>query len=90
MLNTLSTEETVERRSQRRQAESQIFSLEADRSHLVREEAALDTTLRGLRQSLRQVEAAVREQEEKIKRVENKLTEVDGQIQRAKKAMRLL
>lgn len=90
MNQSLSPEEAAERRSKRRQAESTLFSLEADRSHLEREETALGTALLSLRQSLRKTEASIEEQETKLRTVEAKMMQLDNEIQRAKKDLRLL
>lgn len=90
MNTSLSNEEATERRSKRRQAESRLFSLEADRSHLDREESALGTALLSLRQSLRKIESSIEEQETKLKHVEAKRSELEVGIERAKKELRLL
>ncbi len=90
MNTSLSTEEASERRSKRRQAESKLFSLEADRGHMEREERALGVALMSLRQSLRQTESSIGEQESKLKRVETKMMELDTEIEKAKRELRLL
>lgn len=80
----------VDRRSERRQAEGALFSLEADRSHLEREKSAIGAALLGFRQSIQRTEAAIREQEAKLERIDSKMFMLDQDIQRAKKKMRLL
>lgn len=85
-----SDDETTDRRHDRRSAESELFSLEADRSHLVRQQDLAVTTLQTLRQSVRQKEAEILDQEEKMKQLMGKITEIDTEIHQAKKRLRTI
>ncbi len=67
-----------------------LFGLESDRARLEREETALGTHLLGLRQSLHQLEAQIRTVEVKLEQVQGKMLALEGEIQNAKKSMRLL
>ncbi|TXH01715.1 MAG: hypothetical protein E6P95_01340 [Candidatus Moraniibacteriota bacterium] len=79
-----------DKRNKRRQLESQLFSLEADRSHLEREQVSVGTSLQGLRQNLRQLEAQIEASEADLNKIEGKLLVLNADIQKIKKGIRLL
>lgn len=89
MSTPLSPEE-AERQSKKRQIESGLFSLEADRSHLLRKQALLVTTLHGLRHALHDQEVRIANEEAALQALSSRILEIESTIAHEKKRLHFL
>lgn len=89
-MSLTATTDEANRRLERRQLESELFSLEADRTHLTRRRDEHVVLLQGLRQKLRQLEQQVEEAEGALHTLEAKILEQETGVNTAKKKLRLL
>ncbi len=85
-----STEEALERRHDRRKIESELFSLEAEHSGMIRRRDEQVVLLKNLRHKQRLAESEVLEAEGELKTIETRILEKETEIGSQKKKLRLL
>lgn len=89
MINNLSQEETA-KRSSRRKLQSDLFSLEAEYSGMIRRRDEQVVLLQNLRQKERLAQAQVIEAKAELEKFEARILEKQGEVDRLKKKLRLL
>ena len=85
-----STEEILDRNHDRRKIESELFSLEAEHSGMIRRRDEQGGLLKNLRHKQRLAESEVLEAEEELKAIETRILEKEAEISSQKKKLRLL